>query len=196
MCPTKSFAGLWRTSNKYKLCPTKITQSVPLLFTYEHGGSMKLVGRTRFLKNFFAALSLSLPSLYAASSVCVFCPRPVLSCYLTPSLRRPTQISFWVFVWTVLTLTWFLLSTSWHIDKFSCTFWRGSLRVSHRTLIEKIFVGVVFNFCFFLVSWSKPPKKWSVDPKYKHLVGHQKFWVHDHVFLLFAAREDLTRDDE
>ena len=25
MCSAKSFAGLWRTSNKYKLCPTKIT---------------------------------------------------------------------------------------------------------------------------------------------------------------------------
>ena len=25
----KSFAGLWRTSNKYKLCPTKIDRSLP-----------------------------------------------------------------------------------------------------------------------------------------------------------------------
>ena len=27
--PLKSFAGLWRTSNKYKLCPTKIDKSPP-----------------------------------------------------------------------------------------------------------------------------------------------------------------------
>ena len=46
----KSFAGLWRTSNKYKLCPTKITQKsyVSLLkkYTMDH----QTYGHSRNLK--------------------------------------------------------------------------------------------------------------------------------------------------
>ena len=41
----KSFAGLWRTSNKYKLCPTKIDRSLPRgLFCHEKLQDV-LVGR-------------------------------------------------------------------------------------------------------------------------------------------------------
>jgi hypothetical protein len=50
MCPTRSFAGLWRTSNKYKLCPTKITQSHALSSAY--GGRVLVIpyGPWRYLK--------------------------------------------------------------------------------------------------------------------------------------------------
>jgi hypothetical protein len=50
MCPTRSFAGLWRTSNKYKLCPTKITQSDALSSAY--GGRVLVIpyGPWRYLK--------------------------------------------------------------------------------------------------------------------------------------------------
>ena len=42
--PLKSFAGLWRTSNKYKLCPTKIDKCLTLDLSWKHFWKILLMG--------------------------------------------------------------------------------------------------------------------------------------------------------
>ena len=53
--PLKSFAGLWRTSNKYKLCPTKIDRSLTsgLSSTLCHKSQLMVRGNTGGYCHFF-----------------------------------------------------------------------------------------------------------------------------------------------
>src|SRR4051812_9497230 len=53
----KSFAGLWRTSNKYKLCPTKIDRSLHWALLKSGGGNRKLWDEAKLENLFFNRLT-------------------------------------------------------------------------------------------------------------------------------------------